>query len=273
MLNTARDVNEHKIENRNEYMNGDIEYVNKGISDINPQSQYDHSIRKMEQQKENKVVKEYLLQYSSGTITVNVSDENKFLFYDSNHILIGQFTIDDVINYILQSHTNDIVPDHSQLSNVQSMKKLIETSICTRLPNGDFKLNTTSPFMNDIDLLMIVNKLLKHFEKTNLQTFISSSNVNTSKLIKLFIYTMTEHTLNVISIISKQLKNSTDEKLKLKLVRYSIGLVYRLTQYLNSTIVETENNYNKIMSSIDSLKATETTIENKLESLKHKELK
>lgn len=193
--------------------------------------------------------KEFKLQYPVGIMTVKVLDNNKFLFYDYNNIFIGQYVVDDIINYILENKNIDI-----------STKKLIELTICKASDNEDvFKLNTTTPFMNDIDLLMILNKMFKNFETLQIQ-----NDERTIKIIRSFIYSLTEHTLNIISIISKPLKDGYDETLKNKLMRYSIGLVYKLTQYLNSEITSSESKYKSILSTVEALKNIEDKIENQI---------
>lgn len=210
--------------------------------------------------------REFKLQYPVGIMKVKVLDNNKFLFHDYNNIFIGQYTVDDIINYILEDMSKaQSFGQINQSKNIDvSTKKLIELTVC-KASNGEdvFKLNTTSPFMNDIDLLMILNKIFKNFETHQIHKFVTQDD-RSLKIIRSFIYSLTEHTINIISIISKQLKDGHDETLKSKLMRYSIGLVYKLTQYLNSEIISSESKYKSMLSTVETLKNIEDKMENEI---------
>ena len=210
--------------------------------------------------------REFKLQYPIGIMKVKVLDNNKFLFHDYNNIFIGQYTVNDIINYILEDASKIQLLGQPSKNMDISTKKLIELTVCKSSNDGDvFKLNITSPFMNDIDLLMILNKLFKNFETYQIHKFVTQNDNDRSlKIIRSFIYSLAEHTINIISIISKQLKDSCDEMLKNKLMRYSIGLVYKLTQYLNSEIISSESKYKSILSTVETLKNIEDKMENEI---------
>lgn len=231
--------------------------LNPSFNDYGDLSQQDEKIIKHEQDnivhtthKNPNTSKEYLLQYPIGIMKVKI-DDNKFVFRDHNDILIGQYVLDDIIYYILQNSMKHKILD-------ASIKKLIEITICK--PNNDncIKLNIISPFMNDIDILIILNKLFKNFD------FSIIRNETDIQVIKKFIYSLIEHTINVITTISKQLKNSNDEILKNKLMKYCTSLVYRLTYFLNENITSSEKKYGSLLSTINTLKNIEEKIENKL---------
>ena len=223
---------------------------------------------------------EFKLQYPVGVMKVKILDNSKFLFHDYNNIFIGQYTANDIINYILEN----VYDAHSSNPNIYtnnidaSTRKLIELTIC-KASKGEyiFRLNTTSPFMNDIDLLMILNKIFKNFETHQINKFIPENSAvgqshlgvpihddKSLKVIRSFIYSLIEHTINIISVISKQLKDGCDETLKNKLMRYSIGLVYKMTQYLNSEITSSELKYKSMLSSVEMLSKVENKMENEL---------
>lgn len=197
---------------------------------------------------------EFLLQYPIGLLKVKI-DDNKFIFHDYDDVFIGQFSINDLINYV------------AKLPNIEpATRKLIELTICKYATNNmtigyDIKLNKSSPFMSDIEILMKLNKLLKHFEANeiyNLNDFASHEAI--LKNIRIFIYSIVEHTLDVISIVSKQLKSGSNDVLKNKLMRYSVGLVYRLTQYLNASINSSESKYNELQTTMQRLLETENKL-------------
>jgi hypothetical protein len=245
------------------------------IDDISPQELSNKKPEKQEQilqqiPLKNNIIpetqeREFKLQYPVGIMKVKVLDNNKFLFHDYNNIFIGQYTIDDMINYILENTNKTLILDQTnQPQKIDvATKKLIELTICKASNEEDvFKLNTTSPFMNDIELLMILNKMFKNFETYQIHKFVTANDYRSLKIIRKFIYSFIEHTINIVSIISKQLTDGNDETLKNKLMRYSIGLVYKLTQYLNSEITSSETKYKSMLSTVESLR----TIEDKMES-------
>jgi len=191
--------------------------------------------------------KEYLLTYPFGLMKIKIQNEQTFLFSDDNNTFIGQFTLNDIISYI-SSITEQLDP---------TAKKLIELTIC-KYEDTNLKLNTESVFMNDIELLIILNRMFKNIESQP-----TSENNN----VKRFIYLLLEHTIMVLLNVSKQLKDNTDDALKQKLMRCSIGLVYRLTQHLNMALLETKNDCQNMITTIDKIKTIEENIETKITNI------
>lgn len=202
------------------------------------------------------VIQEILLTYPEpiGNIRVKISPEKKFLFHNQGNVFIGQLSIHDIVNYIIKKSPDAVIPEDTSV-------KMIELTLGKKA-NNIFQLNEKSPFLNDIDLLMILNKLLKQFEEMEIHNFVKcESDLN---IIQKFLYELTEHTLDVIQIISQHIKNGENELLKKKLMRYSVGLVYHLTQHLNARITTTINQMEKINGSLHELETLEKNIELKL---------
>ena len=120
-----------------------------------------------------------------------------------------------------------------------------------KINNGDIQIVKTSPLVLEIDILILLNKLLKK---------ISSNNPNVIK----FTCKLIEHTLSVIAHLSQQ--ENISEELKNKLVRYSIGLMYGLTQLLNHSMTQMNEKYSKMLTSMEQLKQVEEKLERKLEN-------
>lgn len=183
---------------------------------------------------ENKT--EYVLKFPTGDVKLEISSGNKFTFFDNN-VLVGSYTIDNIISYLSGSLTDS---------------KLIEMTL-VKINNGDIQIIKTSPLVSELDILILLNKLLKK---------ISSNNPNVVK----FTYKLIEHTLSVIAHISQQ--ENISEELKNKLVRYSIGLMYGLTQFLNYNMTQINEKYSKMLSSLEQLKQVEEKLEQKLINMK-----
>jgi hypothetical protein len=239
----------------------------------------DKNIRVANHDDEHEIIKqdkEYFLQYPIGILKVKVLENDKFLFHDYNNVFIGQYTIGDIINYVVET-VNPTAGNTMKLDT--PTKKLIELTICKHVDDSSkFKLNGMSPFMNDIDLLIILNKMLKNFETNNIHKFVSQHNIGNNPeqpqiigdssynvdIIRKFIYSFVEHTINIISTISNQLKDGNNITLKNKLMGYSISLVYRLTQYMSASIISSENKYLSILSTVETLKSIEEKMQNNI---------
>jgi hypothetical protein len=215
------------------------------------------------------LVREWKLQYTDSFIIVKILTNNKFSFYDSKDTIIGHFTIDDIIKYVTQTSNNSSL---QPIALDNTTKKLIESTICENAQTDNCKLKLSSPFMNDIEILIELNKMLKTYEETTMKQLITNNITNnmdhSTNKIKIFIHKIAEHTLNIITFISKKIKHDDNEKLKSKLLRYSIGLVYRLSQYVSTEILDNEKNFNDLLKTVDELKSLEVEIKDKLDTIK-----
>jgi len=194
---------------------------------------------------------EFSLQYPQpfGNIKIKLTHNNQFIFSNNNNDFIGQFEMNDVFSLIKNTQNNIDAKS----------KQLIEMTILSSI-NGNFKINTTSPFMNDIDLLIELNKISQKYEETISQT-------DDNKIVRRFICMLIEHTLNTISIVSKKLKDTQYDKLKNKLMRYSTGLVYKLTYYIQLSLVTSEKQYLDLKNTIEQIQTIENKLEQKITSL------
>lgn len=197
---------------------------------------------------------EFSLQYPLplGNIKVKLPHNQHFIFSKNTGEYIGQFEINDIFT---------LIKNYKEQKNIQMPNKdLIEMTIITSTPDKNFKINSTSPFMNDIDLLIELNKIFQKYEESQIQSV-------DIKLIRGFICMLIEHTLNTISIISKKIKDSNYDTLKNKLMRYSTGLVYKLTYYIQLSIISSEKQYSEIKNTVEQLQMIENKIEQKITSL------
>lgn len=207
--------------------------------------------------KSNDISRKWELQYGKEKLIVKLMGEGKFFFHDSSGVSMGSFSVDDIFRYI--GRTCD---KFDQIKMDNTTIKLIENTICENMQNGTCKLNINSPFMIDIDLLIELNNMLKRYEDTHIL-----ENDICIKKNKLFIKKIAEHTMNVITEISRRNAHDMNEKTKSKLLRISIGIVYRLTQYISSEISEQKQEYDNLLNTFESLEKLEHDIKNKIDAV------
>jgi hypothetical protein len=126
---------------------------------------------------------------------------------------------------------------------------IIKKFFCTVNYNRDKDINIIilrtyyeSPFMGDIEMLMKINNYLESYEKNKLEDdlkYVDEKIRPKMRLnVKMLIYKLLNYTLKLISVISSTIKNATDkDDLKQQLLKYSIGLVYRITQYIQDQMI------------------------------------
>ena len=112
--------------------------------------------------------------------------------------------------------------------------------------------------MKNLELLMFLNHKLHNIQRTGMinQLYEKSFNFSDTTLLKnvidRFIYNIILKTLELISVISNKIKNNENsDGLKKVLIQYTVGLTFRLSQYVNSTI---ENMTTKIKNLNDNKK-------------------
>lgn len=190
--------------------------------------------------------KRFTLTYPDEDVYLIIND-NFFVFEKLNGTEIDKFTIQNVIEYIFDKSNTTHQP-------------IIEKVFFRILPDDNCELVNNSPFLNDIDVLIAINKQLIDHDAVNAQNY---DDIKKDKLRK-FICIMLEHTLGVISLISDTIKNTPNEKLKYKLMRYSTGIVYKMTQYLQQSLNSCNTSYKSLLSTVDNLKHVEDKLEQQL---------
>lgn len=193
-------------------------------------------------------IKNWILSYATGNINISLIGEI-FTFYNPDNTIIGNISFEDIMNYV--SERLDIVNEVT--------KKLIESTICITTKNGTHTL-ITSPFMTNIDILFALNNIIK----------LNDDKILINKNIRLFVINLLEHTLNIIATISKKVNDAQDDnnKFKNKLVKYSVGIVFRLTQYISKELVDNNIQYDKMLLTLESFNLLENELKNTITTLK-----
>ena len=200
---------------------------------------------------------EFSLQFPQpfGVVKVQLTHNDQFVFLNSTTEFMGQFDINNVFSIIKKTQNNID----------EKTKQLIEMTILTTGIDNKFKLNATSPFMNDIDILIELNKIAQ-------KNAVSLSPSDDNKIIHRFVCMLIEHTLNTISIVSKKLKDTQYDNLKNKLMRYSTGLVYKVTCYIQQSLISSEKQYSELKNTMEQIKTIETRIEQQINSILEKNI-
>lgn len=222
-----------------------------------------------------------LMEYPDKSVKITLTAHRIFSFYDINSHLIGSFTINDLVKYI----SSFVDTENNFMANidVKIVKSIIETNVCSIIPlqtHGMIEIHLQdpikTPFMGNINVLMIIYKMLKNFESMELEHMLSSVENKVAKetiyrTIKLFNYTFVEHLLKVIAYISAQIKDdSSKASLREKLLQYSVSLVYSTSQYINSELTQMKSKFTSLNNGLEEIKSNQTLLKQSIESIQHK---
>lgn len=217
----------------------------------------------------------------SGEILVNIDKNDKrFKFYDKSQLYLGSFSIDELMKYI--SHKYD--PKNQFLPFVKSQAydeavNVIKKMIGSVKYNKNLKyayidlLNyNESLFMGDITSLVKLNNMLHTFEKETLDNALASVDSEYAKkirqFIKKFIYILLNYTLQLISETSEIIMyDESKKKLKDELIKYSTGIVFRISQYVQEQLKILTDKMNEIEKIVDLNIKTTRALENKIDDL------
>lgn len=183
--------------------------------------------------------------------------EKKFLFFDNNHNnhnnnsnYIGSFSVEDLIKYASEpfDNKNQFMSHVNRFSYCQSVVIIKNFIVTIEMKNKikyayiSFHNYQTSPFMGDIELLIRLNDDLYNFEKYHLDKELTYVHPENAKYIKQtilrLIYMLLNYILQLIVIISDEIKNKPEIKTYLKdyLIKYSICTVYRISQFVQNQL-------------------------------------
>jgi hypothetical protein len=194
-----------------------------------------------------------------STIMVKFDNET-FSFYDNKKSHLGSFTIKQLLKYI--------VNDDDFLSNtgMGTSSAIIETFICN-IQQNKIRIydHIASIFMGNLEMLIKLNNSLFKYEKL-FEKDINICNKKCLLKIKAFNFTLLNHTLKIISTISNEYKMNNVE-MKNKLLRYSVGIVYRLINYIRERFTTNIDNTKIINDNIEKLTKTRNDLTNHINLL------
>ena len=232
--------NNQQSSNNNPQIITDLNINNKMLKDI-PKFSVDY--------KKNNLYDDLVL---DENVLINMEDD-QFNFVDNNNnVNIGSMSIDDIVNII----NDEINMEHTPEDKQKKIKYIFDNLI------GEFKYNSDighvdftpihykdSIFMKNLEALMFLNHSLHQFQKLDkIKNYNNKHNFKQlANTLNRFIYIILLKTLELIYVISKKLKNNPDnDELKKILLKYTIGIVFRISQYV-------QNYSNKMIHKIDNI--------------------
>lgn len=242
---------------------------------------------------DDKIVQEKLQQFKLNVVsndkTLLVNEDKKIMVsinelsskisvVDENNKPIGYFTVSHIVKYLgnVYDTKQQFLPELNNEVYKQGktiIKKLIfKLNYNKKNKYADIVLldHKQSGFMCDTELLVKLNSLLDNYHKTQLQNDIASvyphNKVKIEQNINKFIFLLINYTLSTISLISEQIKDdNTKTELKQRLLKYSIGLNYKLNMFVQQQLQFIHNQNNKIKEALDENLTIKNIIMEKLE--------
>jgi len=209
-----------------------------------------------------------------------VYNTNKFSFIDNQGNYIGSFTINEFIKYFSsmfdpKNQFMNNIDEHSYNNAKIIIKNFIgKVEFNKKIKYGNIILKDAeaSPFMNNIGLLVKLNDLLYKFEKSKLiQELNYVDKIYRQKIeiiLKKLMYMLLNYTIILITEISTHLKDSPNKnRLKNELTTYSIGLVYRISQFVQSQLAIIITSNNELEKMIINIEKIRMSIESKMDKL------
>lgn len=231
----------------------------------------------------NEITKKYsenIIQDDQKKILITLNKKlQKISLYDDKNNLIGFFTIFHIAKYLgnIYDSKKQFLKDIDDKIYFQAkiiIKKFLFKLRYNKMDKySDIIINdyTKSGFMGDIELLMNLNKLLFKYLKNQMQNDLS--NVDSNNKIKIecnikkFIFILLNYTLKLISIASNNLNDNSNPKLKETLMKYSIGIVYRINLFVQDQLKIINNKNNNIKIALETNVKIKTILKDKLDSL------
>lgn len=214
-------------------------------------------------------------------ILVSYEENNgnpEFIFYNNKNSLLGSFNILQLIQYLstpyYKNNDNNDIP-------FQIIKNLIFT-INIEKDNHDieikFKSYMESPFTGNLEMLLKLSSGMKNYENNIESELLKIENDNIRKKIKLIIkqfnYCLLNHMLKIIHSISQEIKNDpTKSEIKEKLLKYSLGINFRIGTYIRNQLENQIEQNKKIGDNMISLLDVKKKILNKIDNLENTILK
>lgn len=201
----------------------------------------------------------------------HIKDELKFVFYDKGKNLLGHITVLQLLKFI-----NSNYPTFLGNIDVASSVDIIKKYLCDVYDSGnDFQIKIVShlesPFTGNIEMLVkLYNDLLRC--ETQIKLELAKFSQKDAKFIEYTIkqlhYVLLNHLLKIISSVSDAIKDDNSKKdVKDTLLKYSVGVVYKLTNLIRDEINQKSLEYKTIQEDVVRLSQVKLTMFEKLQSL------
>lgn len=212
------------------------------------------------------------LYVEKGIYVGHNKDNGKYYIRDESGQNIGEMSINNIIKYLGSIHDEgkqfmiNIPEDQQKMAEV-TFKRLV----------GDVKLDedkyalisihdyTGSPFMSDVQLVMQLNKEIIDFDKNKLDDALRVVDKKIIPkirgIIKKFIYTMLNYTLQLIEKVGDEQENTKE------LINYSVSTVYHISQYVQQQLKDSMDKVSKLNKAVDNSNKLRKIVESKIDNL------
>jgi hypothetical protein len=216
---------------------------------------------------------------AANMVVVYDEMEKKFTIYNSNKSILGSFTFKQIVKYIGKQSCPDFLQNFETGYSDELIKTLIgevTSDPVTKKLNITLKSHLDSPFMGNLDLLIRLNNSFYSYESGEINTdLIGVPDEKTQYAVKMsikqFIYLLINHTLKIISIATDDIKNDPSQaEMKQKLLKYSVALTYRISNFMKEHLDNYNNQYKSLYSQLEKLISMKTSMNQKINNLEQK---
>ena len=196
-----------------------------------------------------------------------------YAFYNHEKMYLGSFTVPHVLKYLTDPFGVELF-DKLKADKYTEAKRLIEKYLVRWEKKSPVLVShKESPFMGNIEVLARFNQTLAEYEKRELGpklgALASPLRKKLEMTIKHFIQRLLSHTLKVIMFVSHKIANDpTKEILKKNLLGYTIGLMYRLSQFSQQQLYTQVQRTLALQKDLTLLKESREQIGKKLDALR-----
>jgi len=193
---------------------------------------------------------------------------------------IGTFNVNNIIKYFVSIYDNKFMSDIDEAQHTNSViiiKKFIgyNTLVNTDGINNihiNLHSHTKSPIMGDLNTLVRINNELYMFQKNGLEIELENINPDNKNKVRtavgLLINKLLGHTLNIIAHASEEIKNDPKgDKIKSKLYEYSIGITYRIHEYVENEVACLDKKITKLFEKLEQSENLRIDANNKISNL------
>ena len=193
--------------------------------------------------------------------------KNEFTFKNANNQLIGGFSVLQLFKFINNDEDTFLVDINIGTSDTIIMKYIYNPSLDIE-KKYDLISHIDSPFTSNIELLVkLYTDIIKLEEKMNEEILKKSRNVaeNIKERNNKFIHNILIRILKLANTLIDHVK--TDQQKRESLIRYSVGVVYKLSTMTQDELLIKKLQYETLNSDIIKLKQIQDGINSKLTSL------
>ena len=186
----------------------------------------DNNIKKVEHIDNNTII----VEHNKDKLTYS------FYKYNDKTNLIGSFSINNLVNFL--SENKNIIDDNLSYD-------IIKKYVFNIVDNNIILVShLDSPITGNIEMLLKIHSDLTNYLNINKDI------IDPNNRIKKFIFIILNTILKLSSYVSNHLGDNDTQDLKYKLLRYSVGTVYKIANIINEDINAKLVNYKDIQTNI-----------------------